>query len=324
MSRFSRRAQNAKVGLVGHDPSMLYLVTDVLMDNGFDVLSACGPEDLGHLVEGQGPDVVICDEYGEKCRGQMILDFIRHCGPWSQIPFVLLTDREDSDYVARCLDRGMEDVLSKPFRIEELRSRVCKAVVHGRRDRLEKLGDVSLEGTLAQMALPDLLFHLHQCRATGLLQAGQGYETFQILVKDGELVNAEGPDVMSGRKAFFRAIRCARGTFRFTAGPVAVHGCEDLRPLPNLVLTAVQESDEYVQVRRQLPGGAIFLAACRLERLQKRPLVVEPMLRSRGGWTVDSLIRSCPMTDLEAARELLDLITSEVLIVVDTPPIPAH
>lgn len=327
MAWLTNEQRNPEVGLIGDDPTMLYLIADVLMADGFDVIGVYRPDKVKELTKSRTLDLVVYDETGVGRRGEQVLDFTRHCCVWSGLPVILLTDQECPNYLGRCLDEGMEDVLTKPFRVHEFQARARKAIRHGRIARIEDSGEVMLEGCLVHMGLPDLLFHLHQGRATGMLEVGEGRRTYVFLLKEGELVEAQGPLPIRGRKALFRALRCARGRFRFTSACIAGRIDTELSALPQLVLTGIQESDEYGEARKMLPPGPLLVSLDRLEELEgleELPSVLAPIIACDTCGSVDELIEHCELTDLEAVRSLIDLFKYEVLFAADSEYDTAH
>jgi len=63
----------------------------------------------------------------------------------AELPVLVLTARQDVDTRVRCLDRGADDLMIKPFSLHELRAR-CRALLRRKREaRLElKAGDLEL------------------------------------------------------------------------------------------------------------------------------------------------------------------------------------
>jgi hypothetical protein len=136
----------------------------------------------------------------------------------------------------------------------------------------------------------------------------------------GRLAALQGPDNVRGRKALFRAVRLFYGRFVFHPmhdPPKAGGSTQDYGDIPNLILQAVQESDEYPLVRNQLPPEPMMvrLSEDEGEVFSGDFRILRPLLQDgRSEATVDELIRAYPKTDSEAARELLKLYQKGTLI----------
>jgi hypothetical protein len=137
----------------------------------------------------------------------------------------------------------------------------------------------------------------------------------------GRLAGIQGPDGLKGRKALFRAVRLFYGRFVFHPihDPPAPGGSmQDYGDIPSLVLQAVQESDEYVLMRNQLPPDPMMVRmadeAKDLSTVDLR--VIRPLLRegSDGEETIDQLVQLYPKSDCEAVKALLKLYQDGVIV----------
>jgi len=84
------------------------------------LVAASGEEGLD-LVEHSGPDVVILDLNLPDISG---FEVLRRLRLFSAVPIVVLTVREGEDDIAKALDRGADDYITKPFRTKELLARL--------------------------------------------------------------------------------------------------------------------------------------------------------------------------------------------------------
>jgi DNA-binding response OmpR family regulator len=64
----------------------------------------------------------------------------------ADLPILVLTARQEVDTRVRCLDRGADDLMLKPFSLHELRAR-CRVLLRRKRDAKLKLraGDLELD-----------------------------------------------------------------------------------------------------------------------------------------------------------------------------------
>lgn len=90
------------------------------------------------------PDLTILDLNMPVKDGETALVEMRALN--ADLPVLVLTGRQEVDTRVRCLDRGADDLMIKPFSLHELRAR-CRALLRRKRDAKLKLhaGDLELD-----------------------------------------------------------------------------------------------------------------------------------------------------------------------------------
>jgi len=90
------------------------------------------------------PDLTILDLNLPVKDGEQVLEEIRALD--SDLPVLVLTARQEVETRIRCLDRGADDLMLKPFSLHELRAR-CRALLRRKREtRLQlRAGDLELD-----------------------------------------------------------------------------------------------------------------------------------------------------------------------------------
>ena len=112
-----------KVVVIDDSPEIIEVVSLCfqLRWSGAELISAStGTEGL-ELVESEAPDIVILDIGLPDMEGFEVLREIRR---FSQVPVIMLTVRKEDTDVARGLEMGADDYISKPFSHIELVARV--------------------------------------------------------------------------------------------------------------------------------------------------------------------------------------------------------
>jgi DNA-binding response OmpR family regulator len=112
--------------LCEEDAATRAFLADNLTADGFEVYVARDKAAALRALELRRPDLVICDVNGDTLG---LLDAVRHAaGVASRIdpdvPLIVLTRRADELARVRYLERGSDDVVTKPFSYPELRGRV--------------------------------------------------------------------------------------------------------------------------------------------------------------------------------------------------------
>lgn len=339
--------------IVGSEPEMLELLGELLADAGFGTATCAYPGDLDQRLMDPDFDVLICDELDGELDGEMIFDASLGASSGERPAFVLLGDSPDGERIGMLLDREMDEYIIKPFDMVELIARVRKvarvretlrqaasAMVSDLLGAVDDMGfpglddalsgpapsaeevepgeAIGFQGDLDFMNLPDLLMNLHQNARTGHLFVTVEDGDYVFGFNRGELVSVDGPKGLKGRKAFYRSMREEAGQFKFVpAEHVKGRRTSGFENLANVILQAVQEADEYPLTRRNLPADPTAVSLTPKVEDTKLPenTAIQPLLEGLiKATTIDILIHACPKTDLEAARELEELMLAEVLI----------
>src|SRR5579863_1509903 len=77
------------------------------------------------------PDLTILDLNLPIKDGEQVLEEVRTLD--ADLPVLVLTGRQEVDTRVRCLDRGADDLMTKPFSLHELRAR-CRALLRRKRE----------------------------------------------------------------------------------------------------------------------------------------------------------------------------------------------
>ena len=90
------------------------------------------------------PDLTILDLNMPVKDGERVLEEVRLLD--ADLPVLVLTARQEVDTRVRCLDRGADDLMTKPFSLHELRAR-CRALLRRKRETRLRLraGDLELD-----------------------------------------------------------------------------------------------------------------------------------------------------------------------------------
>lgn len=107
--------------LVDDDVSILLLVSDVLEENGMNVVTARSGEEAVRLMEGQSFDLILLDIMMKGLSG---LDVCRKIHSRVSCPILFLSAKDSVKDIVAGLDLGADDYLTKPFVLEELVARI--------------------------------------------------------------------------------------------------------------------------------------------------------------------------------------------------------
>ena len=92
-----------------------------LQNEGYDVITGCNGLEAVELVEQQHPDLVVLDVMMPEMDGLTACSKIRE---FSDVPIIMLTAKTDDMDKLLGFDHGVDDYLTKPFNILELKARI--------------------------------------------------------------------------------------------------------------------------------------------------------------------------------------------------------
>ena len=110
------------------DPDILSLVTLRLERDGYEVIGAPDGERAVEEALERTPDLALIDVSMPKLDGYEVTERLPQHEPTSATPIILLTARVQDSDVARGIEAGADDYVTKPFSTADLRTRVQAAL----------------------------------------------------------------------------------------------------------------------------------------------------------------------------------------------------
>ena len=143
--------KNASILVVDDEPFNFVAIQALLDDEGYDLHYApCGQAALDGL-ESFDPDLILLDVIMPDMDGIEFCRRIKTLPEWQTVPILMVTALSDKEDLARCLNEGADDFLSKPVNPHEIRARVQSMLrIKRQYDRIKSLSQ-------AQTATIDLL-----------------------------------------------------------------------------------------------------------------------------------------------------------------------
>ena len=112
---------SASILVAEDDPVNMLLISEVLTKMGFDVIKATDGKQVLNLLNNHQPAMILMDVNMPEMDGLEATQSIRTLPqPHGDIPIVALTAGAMKEDRERCLEVGMNSVITKPFRLEEL------------------------------------------------------------------------------------------------------------------------------------------------------------------------------------------------------------
>jgi DNA-binding response OmpR family regulator len=110
------------------DQDILNLVALRLEREGYDVLRAADGERAVEEALERSPDLALIDVSMPRLDGYQVTARLRENPGTSRMPIILLTARAQEGDIARGIEAGADDYVTKPFSTEQLRARVQAAL----------------------------------------------------------------------------------------------------------------------------------------------------------------------------------------------------
>ncbi len=110
-----------KVLLVDDDATLLEALNLYLSRHGYQVYTAPDGDSALHQVSRHGPDIIVLDVAMPKLNGWKTC---RHIRQISSIPIIMLTARAQETDKVMGLKLGVDDYVTKPFSLKELKARI--------------------------------------------------------------------------------------------------------------------------------------------------------------------------------------------------------
>ena len=131
-----------KVLVVDDERAMREFLKVLLEKQGHSVITTADGEQALQVVATQPPDLVISDVRMPKVDGIGLLAGIREQHP--HLPVILITAYASSDSTIQAMQLGADDYITKPFRIDEIRLVVEKAMARREKRRLDQVGQQAI------------------------------------------------------------------------------------------------------------------------------------------------------------------------------------
>ena len=140
-----------KVFVIDDDIAILELIKINLELSGYNVQTSSDPIKGFQMIKQENPDLIILDVMMPEVDGYSLALKIRQQDATKKIPIIMLTARGELDDKLKGFNSGVDDYLTKPFEIEELKARVLAVLNRSGRapeslryKELLSLGDITL------------------------------------------------------------------------------------------------------------------------------------------------------------------------------------
>jgi signal transduction histidine kinase len=116
--------QNTSILIVDDDPNAFDVIEAHLYREGYDLFYAASGEEALNLLDSIEPDVILLDVMMPKLNGIEVCRTIKSDSHWKHVPVIIVTALNSKEDLARSLNAGADDFITKPVSGIELRARV--------------------------------------------------------------------------------------------------------------------------------------------------------------------------------------------------------
>lgn len=117
-----------KILAIDDTPYNLDILKNGLEDEGFEMLTALSGRKGLELLDAERPDLVLLDIGMPEMDGHQVLQQIRLSDEYGDLPVIILTANTEDSNLARCLESGANDYVTKPFSFTALIARINNVV----------------------------------------------------------------------------------------------------------------------------------------------------------------------------------------------------
>ncbi len=121
-----KKTAQKRILLVDDNPDMLMVLSDILKNAGYVVKKTRSAQGAMKIVEQKFPDLVLIDLRMPKTDGIQLMHSIKKKNP--EILVIIYSGYPSIGTAVEALKDGADDYISKPFKLNELRTRVSKVL----------------------------------------------------------------------------------------------------------------------------------------------------------------------------------------------------
>ncbi len=260
--------------LVDPDPEETTVLELRMVQQGFLVKVARSAEQAVKMLESGEIEVVISElELAGQDGFALLTEARKH--PWGKdMPWVLLTRRQNRNDPQRAFELGVLDFIAKPANSDLLIAKIKQML----EQRATKAGPRGVSGSLSEMGLPDIIQVLWHGRKSGSLRIRSRNEVGEIHFVDGSIYNALWGK-LRGAEAFYAMLLIQEGDFALA--PHARPPARVIEETPEaLLLEGMRRLDEGISgaLTPLLPGSAAHVLP-RRARAERAPSARRPARR---------------------------------------------
>jgi diguanylate cyclase (GGDEF)-like protein len=154
-----------KILIIDDTELMVKLTQDILLEKGYDVVSATNGVDGIKMVMSEKPDLVLLDVVMPGIDGFEVCKLLRKDESNNLMPIIMLTAQGNEEDKLAGLELGADDYITKPFNPRELISRVKNTLLRIDRNRLANPltglpGNIEIQSEINYRIAKEMIFSI--------------------------------------------------------------------------------------------------------------------------------------------------------------------
>lgn len=121
-----------RVMIVDDDPDARALMEEILTDEGYELIKVSNATEVGLKAAQLSPDLILLDFLMPELNGFDVCKALRANELTRSIPIMAVTCLSKEDDIERIFECGADEYLPKPFRVEQLQTKVQELIGKGR------------------------------------------------------------------------------------------------------------------------------------------------------------------------------------------------
>lgn len=134
-----------EIVVVDDEMSIVKLISQTLKRDGYNVYTGMDGDEALSLVEQHNPSLLLVDIMMPQMSG---LEVCKRLREWSRVPIIVISAKDEPDFVVEALSLGADDYLRKPFYVKELIARVKTQLRHAGQQPAQQMPSVFTAGPL--------------------------------------------------------------------------------------------------------------------------------------------------------------------------------
>ncbi len=117
-------SNNKKILIADDEELIVDYLKDLLTDLGYQTVAATNGKETIDTVSSERPDLILLDNGMPDMKGFEVCSAIRSKSENTFIPIIMLTGDATEDSVTNALEKGVDDYITKPFKDDELITKI--------------------------------------------------------------------------------------------------------------------------------------------------------------------------------------------------------
>jgi len=126
----SNQNSGYRILAIDDQEEILAILKGMLQTDNYNIITAASGEEALELFQEQTPDLILTDLEMPGMGGVKLLEEIRRHPEGKLLQLIVVTGSEDTSRTMAALDAGADEIIRKPFKLDELQIRVRNALAH--------------------------------------------------------------------------------------------------------------------------------------------------------------------------------------------------